>query len=428
MFPWSFHTKAFWIALSIVITIAAGEAAADEESRGRSALLIGVQDYSGTTLNNLAYAESDVEALAATLARGGYDPSRIVVMTNARGRRQAELYPDAARVKKQIEKFVKGRSPDEVVVVVLAGHGFQQRQSEDAYFCPADARLESLETLVSIGDIVRDLKLCKAGHKVLIADVCRIDPRRSPSTAPIRELPSVSQAPLSWRPGTTSVFFSCCPGQAAWEDASVGHGVYMHHLVKGLDGGADRDGDGRVTRDELNRYVHHAVRSHVWGRWKQHQEPFWSTEGNDVVDVPLVIRRPLPKPMLPGISLPRTSPLPTLPGPAAATVPTLEVVYLSPAGCYAGAMVRLQIRLQEKGDAARVVSGRRIDFGIRFDDGTPRHSLGWAFTNAAGEASVDFGLPGQMPANGFSLFADVAARGSEPIVPSSRRFLSRAEH
>ena len=40
-----------------------------------------------------------------------------------------------------------------------------------------------------------------------------------------------------------------------------GHGIFTYYVIKGMEGEADADGDGRVTADELAEYVHTNVRN-----------------------------------------------------------------------------------------------------------------------------------------------------------------------
>src|SRR5207302_1528094 len=52
---------------------------------------------------------------------------------------------------------------------------------------------------------------------------------------------------------------SCDEGQVSIEAESWGHGLFTYHLLEGIRGAGDRDGDGRVGITELFEYVADAV-------------------------------------------------------------------------------------------------------------------------------------------------------------------------
>ena len=52
---------------------------------------------------------------------------------------------------------------------------------------------------------------------------------------------------------------SCDEGQVSVEAEHLGHGLFTYHLLEGLRGAGDRDGNGRVGIAELFEYVAEAV-------------------------------------------------------------------------------------------------------------------------------------------------------------------------
>ena len=52
---------------------------------------------------------------------------------------------------------------------------------------------------------------------------------------------------------------ACETNEISLESSEKGHGLFTYYLVRGLQGDADANGDGRVTVDELYDYVYHHV-------------------------------------------------------------------------------------------------------------------------------------------------------------------------
>ena len=239
-----------------------GGARADEPAGQRYALLIAVREYDKNQLRDLPYAEDDVTALAEVLRKAGY--KRVVLMTQSEGAKQARYLPMAANIRKTLKGMLEDRTPDDRVLVAFAGHGVQFQGEDESYFCPMDAKLENKETLISLGDVYKDLEHSEAGVRLLVVDACRNDPRSDESRAVSRvKLESVTRPQKALPPGGVAALFSCSAGERAFESSSLKHGVFFHFLVEGLQGKADLDGDGQVDLDELVRYTKRQVADFV---------------------------------------------------------------------------------------------------------------------------------------------------------------------
>src|SRR5439155_699510 len=115
------------------------------------------------------------------------------------------------------------------------------------YLCPAETRLDRPEKLVALEGIYSRLSACPASQKILLVDACRNDPRTGgqKGAAVIDATKGFAKSLEKGREGIL-VLSSCAPGQVSWEDEKLGHGVFMHFVLKGLAGEA-KDRDGEVT-------------------------------------------------------------------------------------------------------------------------------------------------------------------------------------
>jgi hypothetical protein len=81
-------------------------------------------------------------------------------------------------------------------------------------------------------------------------------------------------------PGDFQVFFSCSAGQASYEDAGLGRGVFLNYVLEGMAGLADKpggasrgDGNGMIDSDELFSYAAAKTESYVAERFRAQQIP-----------------------------------------------------------------------------------------------------------------------------------------------------------
>ena len=234
----------------------------------RYALLIGVRKYTGNSgLNALKFAEADVDSLADVLTSAGYRPENVMVMTHKRGAEDIRNLPTRENILRELRAMLTHRDPGDTVLVALAGHGVQYRGEEDSYFCPLDAQVDEKLTLIALGEVYKQLEQSSAGLKLLFCDACRNDPFSSNSRRATVRLESVSRPPILRPPGGMAAFFSCSEGECAFEHPEIGHGVFFHYLIQGLQGAADLDNDLSVDVSELEGFTKKRVADFVRGKF-----------------------------------------------------------------------------------------------------------------------------------------------------------------
>src|SRR4051794_11818752 len=155
-----------WVGPSLAI--------AQASAGQKIALLVGVNAYDHSNLEDLKFAERDVEKLADLLRVYGYD--RTTVLTNTAGQRDARLSPTLENIRRELTAVLEKRTKRDTVLVVLSGHGLQPDGTKDSYFCPANGEPGKVETLLSLTQMYRHLDDSGAGVKLLLVDACRNDP------------------------------------------------------------------------------------------------------------------------------------------------------------------------------------------------------------------------------------------------------------
>jgi formylglycine-generating enzyme required for sulfatase activity len=269
------------------------------------AFLVGVGKYSTRELRELQYAESDVRALYYALREKGYHPDHIVVLSASAGAKDPRYFPIRKNILDEFDLLIRTLSEQDSLLVALAGHGVQFEGEKDTYFCPADTDLGNRETLISLEKLYADLDLrCKATNKVLLVDACRNDPQTalSRSSRPTVKLESVTRPQALALPRSLAAFYSCSPGQEAFEHPDYQQGLFFYHVVAGLKGAADLNKDGIVTLSELGDYVIPAVQTSARVKLRKLQTPeLLNVRGVVRITPPAPLPVPPPEPPRPAL-------------------------------------------------------------------------------------------------------------------------------
>lgn len=271
---------AHWITTALLLLCGVvGNASAAEPKRW--ALLVGVNDYAD--LIDLNFAGRDALAFGESLAQSGFEDHIFLVHDEAK---EARYKPFKANIEKQLEIVLGLAGPDDLVIVSFAGHGMHL--DGKSYLCPSEADDQRpAETMIAVDDVYRRLTECKASLKLLVVDACRDDPRPPTRRSAVSKTENKQLAAAFERPPEgILVLSSCAPGQISYEDSAVKHGVFMHHILRGLAGEADGNKDDRVTLFELYDFTSRATKLYVAKTHNGIQVPTLKGEINGVFDMP----------------------------------------------------------------------------------------------------------------------------------------------
>jgi serine/threonine protein kinase len=237
--------------------------AADDRMRNGVALVIGVGKYPHPGIRTLDFAAHDAEAVAETLTDPevcGFPADTVELLLDDRADRDAVVQ----RLSRWLPERARGA---EIVLVYFAGHGLVQPvgNQDEGFLLPADADPDNPAGRgVAMTDVARWIGALQARAVVICLDCCHAgtfvrrgaaDPTLSHRDFVLR--PEVLQG-LAGHEGRF-LLASCGKGQYSVELKELRHGLFTYHLLQGLNGEGDRDGDGRVGVDELFEYVADAV-------------------------------------------------------------------------------------------------------------------------------------------------------------------------
>jgi serine/threonine protein kinase len=273
--------------------------AIEREKRAALALVIGVGHYRlDGRIGTLPFAVADAVAVEKALVdpRGcGFPEDGVTLLTDADAtrdevvRKLSKWLPEAAR-------------KAEIVVIYFAGHGRRLGSgNESAFLMPYDADPDDLVTKgIELGDLRRWIDRINARSVVLCLDCCHsgkifsrdvsgkiIARDVDASRATARDIGIGPSALERFSTNDSSgkgifVISACGEGQFAHEMADLGHGLFTHHLLRGIEQGA-RDEDGAVRLSNLFEYVSEEVRRDAERKFSVVQKPWYNVTGSGAV-------------------------------------------------------------------------------------------------------------------------------------------------
>src|SRR5262245_16756628 len=251
------------------------------------AVLAGISDYQRTDrIAPLRFAHRDARSLARLLTdqrAGDFSPDHARLLTNRQAPRAAlaqvfaDWLPDQAR-------------GAEVVLVYFAGHGTVRPVNgrDEGYLLPCDADPDDLEhSAIAMSDLAGWLGRVEASAIVLCLDCChagKVLSRDGASDAGSARDLTLTPLLLQRISGKGRFLIaSCDEGQQSLECADLRHGLFTYHLLRGLKGAADRDGDGRISVSERFNYVSGAVTRDAKEKYGWEQKPWTSATWTEEV-------------------------------------------------------------------------------------------------------------------------------------------------
>lgn len=306
--------RAWGFAALAAAGLVAGGARAD-----MAALVIGIDGY--RTINRLQGAVNDARDIADALKAAGARDVRLLVDDDA----------ERDRIMAAWHALIAGTGPNDTLVMTYAGHGGQEPEriagsevdGQDEVLLLTGFAVQGAGTRQRISDDELALMLKEAAPRrvIFVADACHsgtmtrsFDSRagwlgtRAATYGPLEddELPLPTSKSLAAEkedmPHVT--FFAAVPENELAPEVLIDgkpRGALSWAFARALRGGADRDGDGVLSKGELEIFIRETVRMKLEGR--QHPQVQPAGRGDEA----LIQAATVGKPTFPG--LPQAQPL-----------------------------------------------------------------------------------------------------------------------
>ena len=140
-------------------------------------------------------------------------------------------------IEKTVSDFLAASRNQDRVLVMFIGHAVEL--DEEPYLAPLEGDLEAKETLIPLKWLYDRLAACQARQKVLVLDVCRLNPARGPERPGSGPMGPVLDAALKEPPPGVQVWSACVAGQYSYEldHLALDNGVFQEALSAALSQG-----------------------------------------------------------------------------------------------------------------------------------------------------------------------------------------------
>jgi formylglycine-generating enzyme required for sulfatase activity len=214
---------------------------------GKFALVIGNTEYNDSGLAQLSAPGKDAEDFARVLKSKdicGFDDVKILVNQ------------PSSSVIEEIDEFFDQKKPDDLLVLYFSGHGVKD-EIGSLYLAFKNTVRSRLRSTAIKSDYIREaMDQSRSKRQVLILDCCNSGAFSEGTKSEIGGVMGMTKAFQGYG---RFVLTASDATQFAWEgDKFIGetnNSLFTHFLVKGLEGEADSDGDGKITVDEIYDYT-----------------------------------------------------------------------------------------------------------------------------------------------------------------------------
>jgi hypothetical protein len=228
-------------ALVVCALLALGPSVAHGEGSRRFALIVG-NDLGGEGTQPLLYAREDARKVQDVLMRlGGVNPQDTVTLL---GRGAETLIAAMDDLESRIRAAERG-GVRTTFVLYYSGHA-------------KDGELQLGRTRVALDEVKRRVQSSAASLRIAIIDSCRSGAVTRSKGARLAPSFAIEATGANLARGTVFLTSSSFD-EDAQESDHIGGSYFSHHFVNGLQGDADRSGDGRVTLAEA--YAHAYART-----------------------------------------------------------------------------------------------------------------------------------------------------------------------
>jgi hypothetical protein len=218
-------------------------------ARDAVAIIIGIQDYK--SLPKADFANEDARAFYDYAVRAlGIKRENIKMLIDS----EAEQVGILSAFRNWLPSYVKKDQTD--VYVFYSGHGLPSTDGKSLFFLPQGSDKDFLtETGISQTQIVAALNASKPRSVTMFIDSCYSGSTRSGETLLASARPVALKASENPYPANFTVVSASSLDQISSSSPELKHGIFSFYLMKGLEGEADENKDGKITVAELQSYI-----------------------------------------------------------------------------------------------------------------------------------------------------------------------------
>ncbi|MBL7809564.1 MAG: tetratricopeptide repeat protein [Saprospiraceae bacterium] len=226
------------------------------------AVVVGISDYQDPAIPDLRFADRDAEAFANFLrspAGGSLDADHLKVLLNSEA--------TTAQFDAALGWLIDESDPGDQAIIYFSGHGdveTKTRSQQGFLLCwdsPPQSYISGAYPIFFLKEVVTTLSLENKARAIVITDACRSGKLAGNSIGGAQ----LTSQNLAQQFANEIKILSCQPNEYSLEGEQWGggRGAFSFHLVDGLYGLADGNGDGSVNLMELSRHLEDHVTPEV---------------------------------------------------------------------------------------------------------------------------------------------------------------------
>ncbi len=219
-----------------------------QPERDAIAVVIGIADY--RSLPKAEYANDDARAFYDYAIRAlGIKPENIKLLVDGDA--------EEAEILKTFRTWVPSRVKSTTdVYVYYSGHGLSTQDGQGLYLLPPRADREVIDdTAIPLSKINVALQLAKPRSVTIFMDACYSGQARNGETLVAGARPISLRTGNRLFPDGFTVISASQADQISSSSPDLKHGIFSYYLMRGMEGEADANKDGRITLGEMQAYL-----------------------------------------------------------------------------------------------------------------------------------------------------------------------------
>lgn len=218
-------------------------------ARDAVAIIIGIQDYK--RVPKAEFANNDAKEFYEYAIRAlGIKQEKIKMLLDDEA--------DEVNIVKAFENWlpIQVNKDKTDVYVFYSGHGLPAPDGKSLYFLPHGVDKELLSrTAVGQNEIVAALSAAKPKSVTMFIDACYSGQTRGGDVLVANAKPLALKSDTNGYPPNFTVITASANDQISSSSPELKHGIFSFYLMKGMEGEADANKDGRITVGEMQEYL-----------------------------------------------------------------------------------------------------------------------------------------------------------------------------
>ena len=246
-----------------------------QPERDAVAIIIGIADYKN--LPRADFANDDASMFYDYALRGlGIKPENVKLLVDANA--------DDVAIYQAFKTWLPSRVRSTTdVYVYYSGHGLPAEDGQGLYLLPQRAHRDLIEkTAISQREINGFIQAAKPKSVTIFLDSCYSGLARTGETLLASARPVALKTDKKMFPDEFTVITASQADQISSSSPDLKHGIFSYYLMRGMEGDADANRDGKITVGEMHSYLSEQVTRQA-GMMNRRQDPQLVGDANRVL-------------------------------------------------------------------------------------------------------------------------------------------------